>query len=288
MPLLEISGMLDPILDKYGVPRWTKSYIIAYARKNPTLLIKHGLSFIDIKRKKGSITKEQVYLPNGIKFDMDFVNEILAQFYYGEQRLSEIYKNWANDPAHPEHEYREGFMHLSMLAKKHMRAIKNIMDGLSFKSIGPNEGAKEMFDFISNVHEKNERIITSGLLLKYMYSRTFGIIFYRVFYPTAPEFMRSFGKVFIKDTKATSWLKEKTNALLSTGDKEEILEFTRFAIGKMISCINTEVPNAKKSNIENEFLLLRDISIAYPLHMLNESGFNIDPDQETAKILKNL
>ncbi len=279
--------MLDNTIAKYRLPQWVKPYIVEYIKENPIYAIKKGMSFIDVKRKKGLISKGYVELPNGTRFEMNFVANILNQFYYGEKSISEIYEKWSKNNYNVDRGYSDGFRRLSILSKKHMRAIKNLIDGMEMQDIGPNVGTLKLLEFMEHLDTIEGRILSSGLILRYIYAQTFGMIFYKVFYPTAPEFMRSFGKALSADNKTMQWLESELRYVLQNSDHEKNLAFVKNMLTVAAECIDTELPYAKRSGIEKEFLLLRNISIAYPLHIIKEYGYDIDPDTDARLIFKN-
>ncbi len=279
--------MLDNTIEKYKLPQWVKPYIVDYIKENPINAIKKGMSFIDVKRKKGLISKGYVELPNGIRFEMNFVAEILNQFYYGEKSISDIYERWSKSNYNLDRGYSEGFRRLSILSKKHMRAIKNLIDGMEMKDIGATTGTLKLLDFIEHLETIEERILISGLILRYTYAQTFGMIFYKVFYPTAPEFMRSFGKALSADNKTMQWLDSELRYILQHNDRDRNLASVKNMLSVAAECIDTELPSAKRSNIEKEFLLLRNISVAYPLHVMKEYDYDINPETEARLIFKN-
>ena len=279
--------MLDNTIAKYRLPQWVKPYIVEYIKENPIYAIKKGMSFIDVKRKKGLISKGYVELPNGTRFEMNFVANILNQFYYGEKSISEIYEKWSKNNYNVDRGYSDGFRRLSILSKKHMRAIKNLIDGMEMQDIGPNVGTLKLLEFMEHLDTIEGRILSSGLILRYIYAQTFGMIFYKVFYPTAPEFMRSFGKALSADNKTMQWLESELRYVLQNSDHEKNLAFVKNMLTVATECIDTELPYAKRSGIEKEFLLLRNISVAYPLHVMKEYDYDINPETEARLIFKN-
>jgi hypothetical protein len=168
-----------------------------------------------------------------------------------------------------------------------MRAIKNLIDGMEMKDIGATTGTLKLLDFIEHLETIEERILISGLILRYTYAQTFGMIFYKVFYPTAPEFMRSFGKALSADNKTMQWLDSELRYILQHNDRDRNLASVKNMLSVAAECIDTELPSAKRSNIEKEFLLLRNISVAYPLHVMKEYDYDINPETEARLIFKN-
>lgn len=276
-------------MQRYNIPTWMKPYIIRYIRENPINAIKQATSFIEIKRKKGEVTNKYVKLPNGMTFDMGFVNNILSLFYYGEERLSKMYAEWATEPVDYEHaEYKARFNELSKLSEKHVRAIRNLIQGLGIKPQAPSKEAIEVFDYISQIRDWDDRIIASGFIIKYSYAYPFGFVFYKVFYPASPEFMRSFGKVFINDTERSKWLEEEAERIIKEREEsDQTLNLTRDILKKTFKSIQAEMVEAKKAGIEKEAKLLRDISVAYPFHTLEGIIPEIDAQKEVNQIINS-
>ena len=82
--------LIDKIMKKYGVPDWVKPYVYAYIRNNPLNAVRRGISFIDVKRKRGRITGNVIELPNSVQFEVSDVTRIVGLFYAGEEESSRI------------------------------------------------------------------------------------------------------------------------------------------------------------------------------------------------------
>lgn len=284
----KFAGIVEKTMQRYNMPAWLKPYIYSYIKSNPLSAIKHATSFIEIRRKKGEITREYVRLPNGLTFDIKFINEILSLFYYGEERIGSIYARWSKEPGYENSEYKKRFAELSVLSKKHQRAIRNLMQGIGITPVKPRREVIEVFDYVESTSEWHDRILISGLFIKYSYSYPFAFVFYKVFYPVAPEFMRSFGKAFTADDASKTWLDIETKRIVKETENGHLMELARNVLTKTAASINSEVKIAKENKVEPEVKLLRDISVAYPLHMVSEFGVQIDPDKEAKDIIKKI
>jgi hypothetical protein len=69
-------------------------------------------------------------------------------------------------------------------------------------------------------------------------------------------------------------------------DSGKIMDTSRGLLWLIYKSIEAELPLAKKVGIEPEAMLLRDISIAYPLRTLQSIGIDIDIDKEMKRIAK--
>ncbi len=283
----KFSSLVDKALQKYGLPTWVKPYVSEYVRGNPLNAIKHATSFIEIRRKKGEITRDYVRLPNGLTFKISFVEEVLSLFHYGEERVNEIYERWSKEPGYDNLERKKRFAELAQLSKKHLRAIKNLMEGIGIQQKQPRKDVIDLFDYIESLNDWDDRVIVSGIFLRYSFSYPFGFVFYKVFYPVAPEFMRSFGKAFTVKTDATGWLDaESRHIAYEHRESEHLMKLSEELLRRIYASISSEESTAKSSGIAGEIKLLRDISVAYPLHVLNELGAPIDVDKEVKSITR--
>ncbi len=274
---------LDETINKYNIPLWTKRYVYRYIKRSPVNAANRMLSFIEIGRKKGRVTRKGIFLPNGMFFDINFVSEILYLFYYGEKRISESYERWAEEHS----QYSKNLLSLSETTQKHARAIRNMIDGLRIPKKEPNPSAIGVFDFIDSVEDIKERIVLSSLILKYSYGYPFGFVFYKAFYPASSEFMRSFGKVFLNNKDVEFFESEAKSIILKKEiSQDRLLVIVEMLLEKISYSIEKEIPLAKKAGVENEIMLLNDISIAYPLHIIKDLGIDINPDKEADSIIK--
>ena len=287
-----VKPFVDPIFKKYGIPDWVKPYVYEYLseeiQSNPIAAIKRAASFIEIGRKKGIITKSYVLLPNGVKFDMGSIAQILGLFLYGEERISQISDKWASDAlaAHMP-DYARHFKYLAEKDSKHARAIKNLLSGLGKR---PGEMPKQvisMFDFIEGIKDWNERIITSSITLNQPYS-IMGTLLYRTFYPASSEFMRNFGKAMGSVDDEEAWGVSESARILSSEDVDKValIGHAEDLLARVHISIDSKMALAKKAGIAQEIKLLRDISILYPLHTFMEMGVSLDMNSEMEAIRK--
>ena len=280
---------VDELLEKYGIPSWATPYIYSYIRGNPIQAIKHAASFVEIKRKKGEVTNSHVRLPNGMKFDIKFVMHLLDMFYYGEEEISKIYLEWSSDRLGADAlKYAPHFAELSGVSQGHARAVRNLIEGLGNKLSDPSKEVKDVFSFIRGIKDWKQRVVVSGLVMRKTYGIPFGYVFYKVFYPVAPEFMRSFGKVFEKTSEIVSWGEAESSSIISSKSVDEaaLLAITERVLAYIYRSIRAELPYAKKQGIEPEGKLLLELAIAYPLHAMQELGMSIDIDAEIDAIKK--
>lgn len=276
-------------MQKYEVPDWVRPYVYRYARDNPLSAVKFVISLVDVKRKKGEVTKTEVKLPNGKVFKVTTILKLLNLFFYGEQNMAEIEKRWATGSADHNAEYESHYAEMAEIDLKRTRAIKNLTEGLG-QSVGEQpESLVKAFERISKIDSWQDRTITTGITLRYSYARTFGIVFYRVFYPVSPEFMRSFGKAFEDKNGPARWDTEEAKRLISSGavDKEQVLQLTRDVLAGIWRSIGANMGIAKELELEKEAKLLGEISIAYPFQALLEMGLDINVENEV-KLVKRM
>jgi hypothetical protein len=283
---LPVDKLIDSMLERYNLPDWVKPYVYKYARDNPVSAVKFAISLVDVKRKKGEVTKTSVKLPNGTVFSMDLILELLNLFFYGEENMAQVERQWAEGPLNHNAEYERQFLEMSEVDLKRTRAIKNLAEGLGH-SVGERpQSIAKAFERISRIDNWNDRVITTGIVLRYSYTKTFGIVFYKVFYPVSPEFMRSFGKAFEDKKNPERWDTEEAKRLISSGavEKDHVLELTRDILVAVWWSIESNMKIAKELGLEKEIKLISDISIAYPFQILSEMGFEIDVDSEVKQI----
>jgi hypothetical protein len=277
-----VRPVVEPLLNKYRIPEWVRPYLYEYLseelQSNPIAAIKRAASFIEIGRRKGIITKSYVMLPNGVKFDIASITHLLSMFLYGEERISEIGAGWAREAdAARLPEYARHFHYLSEKDMRHARAIKNLIAGLEKRVEPPGAAIREVFDFIEGIRDWNERIITSSVVLNQPYS-VMGMLLYRTFYPASSEFMRNFGKAMGAIDEEERWGAEESARILSSGSiaSADLMDNAEKLLALVHLSIDSEMRIARKAGIEREIKLLRDISILYPLHTLQEMGVSID------------
>jgi hypothetical protein len=275
-------------LDKYTVPDWVRPYIFRHAKAHPISAVKFALSFVDTKRRKGEVTRGYVRLPNGLKIRMEYILRVLNLFYYGEKRMSEMYRRWSEKTSEPNLAYSERFHNTAEADGMHARAVKNLIEGLGYKIGEAPKELIEVFDYVEGIGSWNDRIIAAAIVLRRAYADAFGRMFYKVFYPAAPEFMRSFGKAF-EDSDA-SWEYQEATRIIRNGTvlQEHVLELTRGILLKVLYSISANMQMAQRSGIEPEVKLLSEIAIAYPFHTLREIGIDVDVDKEVEGIKRSI
>lgn len=281
--------IIDSSIKKYGLPDWVRPYVYRYAKANPVSAVRFAISLVDVKRKKGEVTKSHVRLPNGKEFRLESILKVLNLFFYGEERMARIERAWANSPANHDAEYERKFMEMAEIDSKRTRAIKNLVEGIG-RSVGSEpESLARSFEKISRIDSWHDRVIATGITLRYSYARTFGIVFYRVFYPVSPEFMRSFGKAFEDRSGSERWDTAEATRLIKENivDREHVLELNREILSHILQSIDANAALARELGIGREVKLLGDISIAYPFEKLREIGMDIDVEDEV-KLVKEM
>ncbi len=284
-----ISGVVDPLLKKYGVPIWVKPYLNEYIRSDPINAIKRATSFVDVKRKKGQVTNNSVVLPNNTVFKIESVVGIVSLFFYGEERSVQIAEKWSSKPDYLNKEYVKHFSEMVEIEKRHLRAIKNLLEGLGHKPVPPSETVKKVFDYIENLQDWNERLVAMNIIIKSTYGTAFGMMFYKVFYFVMPEYMRSFGKAFDYQGEEIEWGFEEAKRIISEKriDDGRLIEMTEIILTLISKTINSEMPFAEEAGIIKEAELLKKVALAYPLHIYSNLGVDIDIDKELSKIYKD-
>ncbi|MCL4389299.1 hypothetical protein M1397_01655 [Candidatus Marsarchaeota archaeon] len=282
-------SLVSAAMRKYGVPEWLSPYIYKYAKKSNIGTIKQAIGFINVRRKKGQLTKSHVILPNGIKFDIKAVLHILNQFYYGVSETGKIAEEWARDPSiNNTVDISNHFREIAEARAKHARAVRNMIEGLGGAIGEPAADIRKIFTDVRRIDDPVERLLATDIIIRDAYSRPFGFIFYKVFYPVSPEFMRSLGKLFVSENSTAAFSEGLIAEKLKKGeiDSGKIMDTSRGLLWLIYKSIEAELPLAKKVGIEPEAMLLRDISIAYPLHTLQSIGIDIDIDKEMKRIAK--
>ncbi len=276
--------LISKAIVKFGLPEWVSKYVDSYIGNDATNA-KRLLSFANPGRKKGSIAGNKITMPNGVVFDISFIAEVLRLFYYGEMRVSSIYQKWAGQGYGIGNEaiYKEKTAEYAMLAEKHAKAIKSIMDGLHIKNM---EESAEVFDYLDGIREWDKRIVAIGIIMKDSYAYAFGATFYRAFYRVMPEFMRAFGKVLSSDKELLDWFSNEAKRIVSESRSEELKEFALTLLAYVSKSIENELGLAKENGIEREAKLLGSIAIAAPLHELSELGMELDIENEFRHITK--
>ena len=253
----------------------------------PANTVKFATSFIDVKRRKGEITGDCIKLPNGLKFKKEHVLHLLSIVFYCEESLANIASKWASSKSNHNTEYSAHFKEMSTIDAKHARAIMNLIEGLGRKPKGPQKELIEVFDYVAALESWQERIIATELVLRASYANSFGKIFYRVFYPVSPEFMRSFGKAFYDSAYESVWGMNEAKKIIDEDllPKERLLELTSGLLVRVLLSINANMRLAKASGVENETKLLAEIAIAYPFHTLAKMGVRMDIEKEIKAVV---
>lgn len=285
---LPIEKVIDSTLDKYGLPEWVRPYVYRYARANPVSAVRFAISLVDVKRKKGEVTKKYVKLPNGTTFSTDLILRILNLFFYGEESMAEMSDSWSKNTLDHNQEYERRFAEMAETDIKRTRAIKNLAEGLGHSVGDKPDSIAKAFEGMSMISDWNDRVIATGIMLRYSYFATFGMVFYRVFYPVSPEFMRSFGKVFEGSGGSGRWDTIEAERLIRSGavSKERVLALARQVLPIVLWSIESNMGIAREMKLEKEVHLLSEISIAYPFQCLRELGLDIDVDSEMKNIRK--
>lgn len=280
-------AIVNALLAKYGMPEWVRPYVVRYIRNCTVSEITRARGFVDFGRKKGVQTDDGMVLPNGVRFSNKQICHLLCLFYYAENRISEVSNAWATTSMDRDPQHRRHFADVSEIEAAHARAIKNLVSFVGCRELeDPPQELVDVFDYLAALTDWNERIVAKRLLLNYGYARTFGYVFYKVFYPVSPEFMRSLRAAFRKVPHVQLVGSNQVEAIIRTGliSHRRMLDITENMLSLIARSVDVEMPNAKKAGIEKEVALLRDISIAYPLHILEQYGIRMDIDNEVAKI----
>ncbi len=280
--------IVSEALNKYRVPAWIRPYILKHAMAHPVSAVRFALSFVDTKRKKGEVTREYVRLPNGLRFRMTYILRVLNLFYYGEERIARMAGLWSRGASERNAEYAEHFSRTAVSDERHARAIKNLIEGLGYKVGTPPAELVSVFDYVETVDSWSDRIIATAVVLRKSYADAFGLMFYKVFYPAAPEFMLSFGKAF-RNSDAP-WEYEEAKRIISERrvPEEHILELTRGILSRVYYSVSANMPLAERSGIEPEIRLLSEIAIAYPFHALKSMGLNVDVRKEVDGVKRSI
>ncbi len=279
--------LVDAALERYRLPIWLKPYALSYLKGANSLgAIKHAASFIDIGRRKGTITKTEVVLPNGTTFKREQVLHLASLFFYGEERMSEMSKMWASAVPGLTSGHKTHFISMAAIEAKRARAIKSLIQGLGNRPVAPTRELVELFDYVERLHSWEDIMITKKILLYNSFAMPFGYVFYRIFYPVSPEFMRSFGTAFNTKQPEEMAGEEEACRIIEQDEisRERLIYITENVLARIAKAVDAEMKNAKKAGIEREAVLLRDISIAYPLHRLEELGVNLDIEKEIATV----
>ncbi|MEM0086999.1 MAG: hypothetical protein QW774_01305 [Candidatus Micrarchaeaceae archaeon] len=278
---------IDSLIEENNLPKWLKSYALSYLKNDPINALAKAVGFVFFGRKHGHFDEKYVYLPNKMKFSMKDVAYVSMLFRYGEKRLSEITAAWSRN-ANVADPYISHFMKMSAIYAKHAMALNSMLAGLGeYKEFKPNKAVSDVFDYIEKINLNYGRIIATDLILRYSYAKTFGFAFYRTFYPVSTEFMRGIGKVFASDSDESIRGEQEAIRVLDARliESEYILGIARELLKRICISINSLMPIAKRMHLENEIMFIRDVSVAYPLHIMSEHGITVQPDDEAKSII---
>ena len=282
-------ALVDAVLRKYGLPPWMKDYIREYIKGADAGTMKMAMGFLKVGRRRGVIKGGEIILPNGKVFRKKHMLHLLNLCYYYEKRVSEISERWATTETDhaPLHEHH--FLMMSNIEAQRARAIKNLISAMKAKPYAPNPEHSALFDYVGSLRDWDTRVIAKKLILYYSFAKVFGLVFYRLFYPVSPEFMRSFGKVFYKKEEVERFGEREAEMIVKerriSGEKfasltDNILELTARAI-------DSEMSTAKAAGVEREVELLKNIALAYPLYRLNDLGMGMDVKNELSAVKRS-
>ncbi len=274
--------MVDSVLNKYEIPLWVRPYVYDYVKADPSNAVKKALSFVEIKRKKGMLTAKDVKLPNGITFDIKRVKMLLNTFFYAEEEVASMCTTWVEKPKVYNADYINHFTEIAESSTARARAIKSVIEGIAGNTKDTLKDINKVFGYVAELEEWQERVVAMDFILRYAYAKTLGLVFYKVFYPVAPEFMRNIGKVFVNDEPHAVWGENEATRIIEEGavPHERVLELCNDILSRVYSSINDNMSIAKQSGVEREIGLLRDVSVAFPLQRLEELGIINDAREE--------
>lgn len=275
-------------MERYRVPDWVKPYILKHAMTHPVSAVRFALSFIDTKRRKGEVTREYVRLPNGLRFRMDSILRVLNLFYYGEERIAHMVGLWSRGASERNAEYAEHFARTAMADERHARAIKNLIEGLGFSVGDAPPELVNVFDYVETLDSWSDRILATAVILRKSYADAFGFMFYKVFYPAAPEFMLSFGKAFRNSDAPWEFAEAKRIISEKRVSEEHALELTRSILSRVYYSVSVNMPLAARTGIEPEIRLLTEIAMAYPFHTLKSMGLNVNVRKEVDGVKRSV
>jgi len=282
-------ALVDKALEKYALPSWLKPYVLDYLKGNSTATaIKRATSFINVGRKKGTITKSEIVLPNGVKFGSDQILHLVSLFFYGEERMSKRSKKWRRTNGDGNRTHLNYVAEISNVEIKRARAIRSLIDGLGHKPIDPTPELMDLFNYVEGLNTWGERLLAKKIILYNSFALPFGYIFYKVFYPISPEFMRSFGTVFSSKAPEEFAGEEEASIIIQNNGikRERLMEITEDVLVLIAKALRAELKNAKKAGIEREVILLGKVAIACPLHRLQRIGVDLNVEAEISRIRK--
>ncbi|MGC8648890.1 MAG: hypothetical protein ACP5UN_01570 [Candidatus Micrarchaeia archaeon] len=273
-----INKLINSFIIKYNLPSWLKPYIKEYIKKNNNS-IRYVVTFIRYGRKKGKLLSNKIILPNGVVFKKKHISHLLNLFYFGVHRMREVSYLWANS-AFGNTKLKLRFFEIAEIENKRALTLKNLIEGLNYTldKKPPSEGMTKVFDYIEKLTDWNERLIAKEIILNYSYAIPFGYIFYKVFYPVSPEFMKKFGKSFNNYESCELLNKKEAEAIIIEGkiDYNKLKNIIEILEEYINESINSEIENAKEAKIYNEIILLKNIAIAYPIYKIKELNPQFD------------
>ncbi len=273
------------MLERHNVPAWVRPYVYKYVRKHPISAVIHAKSFIEVHRKRGEVTGKYVRLPNGIKFDKQMICHLVSIFFNSEERVRKVNEGWLRD-AGAAHEKYVAYLEREIDAEAaRVRALKNLAEGLNVRLEKRSENIEQVYDYLESLTDWMERIVATNILLRYAYSNSFGFVFYKVLYPASPELMRAIGKAF-KESENTRWGEQEARRIISSGElaHDRLVSLAEQVLARVWLSVDAELTMAKKAHIGAEVQLLGEVAVAYPLHIMQELGVQIDIEAELMRI----
>lgn len=275
--------LFDYALKKYNMPIWTKKYILNYLNKRSKIeSIKHLMILIN-KRKKPVLTKTEIKLPNGLIFEIKDILYIISLFYFGELLMQKVIEQWLDNRTNIEH--TNHFINILDITKTHERTIKNLLNGFKYKINEPPKNIKRVFEYIENIKDCNERIIIIGIILQDAYVKSFGNIFYEVFFNLSPEYMKLIKQSINYKLSEINWFNNQAKQIIKNNliNESRLISLSEDLSILINNSIKSEMKFAQKLKIRNEVELIRTIAIAYIFHDLYELNVNINIDIEMKK-----
>ena len=271
--------LVDKAMDRYEVPEWARPYVYKYVKRNRVQVVRAAIGLVGIGRKKGQITEDYAILPNGMKFRMESIIKLLGIFFHGEHRLADLESYWASNHAIGNPEYEKGYLELADTDYKGARAMKNLLEGLRRKMPEDNGTLDQLFGRLSRLESWEERVFASGIILNYCYMKPFAGMFMRVFYPIVPEFMRNFNKAFTLKESKERWDLIEARRLVSTGKipKERAVALSGELLELVSKSLDSNMAIARELGAKEEISLLKEVALAYPIHVLHELGIDAAP-----------
>ncbi|MCL5433453.1 MAG: hypothetical protein M1538_00540 [Candidatus Marsarchaeota archaeon] len=283
--------LIDSFISKYNLPIWIKPYVKEYLKKKKN--IRYILTFVKYGKKKGNIKTDSITLPNGVIFKKKHMVHLLNLFYYGTYSIKSVSDYWIQNSL-GNLKLKHRFIPIAEIEEKRSLVIKNLISGLNYNIYkkAPSKELNDIFDYLKKLNDWNERLVAKEIILNYSYVIPFGNVFYTIFYPIAPKYMKSFKKFIGHLEYEINNKRDAENIITQKLIKEERLkQLVKDLIIKVIKSINAEIKNTKEVNIYDEIILLRDIAAVYPIYKINEldKEFEVDElfnDIDIKKLLK--